>query len=42
VNYEDKDSDSKIAIYLKVKTAMEVKERKTLIVMTQKTKMTVM
>jgi hypothetical protein len=42
VNYEDKDSDRKIAIDVKVKTVMEVKERNKLIVMMQAMKMAVM
>jgi hypothetical protein len=35
VNYEDKESDRKEATDVKVKTVMEVKERKKLIVMMQ-------
>ena len=42
MNYEDRDSDRKITIGLKVKTIVEVKERKKLIVMMQTMKMAVM
>jgi hypothetical protein len=42
VNYEDKENDMKMAIDLKVKTVMEVKERKKLLVMMQALKMAVM
>lgn len=42
MNYEDKDSDRKIAFDLKEKVVMEVKERRKLIVMVQAMKMAVM
>jgi len=42
VKYEDKDSDRKITIDVKVETVLEVKERKKLIVMMQAMKMAVM
>ena len=42
MNHEDKNSDRKITIDLKVKTVMEVKERKTIIVMMLTMKMAVM
>ena len=42
MNYEDKENDMKMAIDLKVKTVMEVKERKKLLVMMQALKMAVM
>ena len=42
MKYEDKDSDRKITIDVKVETVLEVKERKKLIVMMQAMKMAVM